>query len=115
MKPSANGREHRVFEVHLSNGSLSLHEPEARKSARIYRRWLALLDEKAAELTLGKPSDDVARRVLELAESFLRDRETERAVKVLRLVAESTLFVGTQEHALAVAALKTLMSSRSLG
>jgi hypothetical protein len=97
-----------VFEARYSNGSLTLHELDAWKSARVAQLWLASLDENAAELTLGKPSNDVARKVLELAESFLMQKEVSRAVTVLRLVADSALFDGTQEHALAVAALKNL-------
>jgi hypothetical protein len=103
---------HRVFEARLSEGSLTLHELDAGPAARIYRRWLAALDAKAASLTCGKPSDDVARTVLELAESFLKNNEIKKAVTVLRLVADSTQFDGTQEHALAVAALKNLRPRR---
>ncbi len=99
---------HLVFEARYSNGSLTLHELGAGKTARVARRRLASLDEKAAELTLGKPSNDVARHVLELAETYLMNKEVRRAVTVLRLVADSALFDGTQEHALAVAALKNL-------
>src|SRR4051794_26589297 len=63
---------HEVFRARVSGGALALIEVNAGDARSVYRNWLASLDEKAARLIAGKPSDDVARRVVEVAENYLQ-------------------------------------------